>query len=65
MRHQLFVIIRIHQGNPTPSSEDIQVTERLVQAVNIIGVDVLDHIVLGDKLLCVTKRKSLFLKGAM
>lgn len=35
-------------GDPTPSREDIEVTRRLVESGNIIGVDVLDHIVLGE-----------------
>jgi DNA repair protein RadC len=34
-------------GNPTPSAEDIQVTKRLVESGNIIGIDVLDHIIIG------------------
>ncbi len=36
-------------GDPTPSAEDISVTKRLVNAGMILGVDVLDHIVIGDK----------------
>lgn len=36
-------------GDPTPSEEDIQVTQRLVAAGRILGVEVLDHIVIGDK----------------
>lgn len=36
-------------GDPTPSEEDIAVTERLVAAGRILGVQVLDHIVIGDK----------------
>ena len=35
-------------GDPSPSPEDIQVTRRLVEAGEILGIDVLDHIVLGD-----------------
>jgi DNA repair protein RadC len=35
-------------GDPTPSPEDIQLTNRLVEAGGIIGIDVLDHIVIGD-----------------
>ncbi|ANS76477.1 hypothetical protein AWM70_19430 [Paenibacillus yonginensis] len=35
-------------GDPTPSPEDIQLTKRLVESGNIVGVDVLDHLVLGD-----------------
>lgn len=34
-------------GDPAPSKEDITVTKRLEQAGEIVGIDVLDHIVLG------------------
>jgi len=36
-------------GDPTPSPEDIQLTQRLVEAGNIIGIEVLDHLVIGDQ----------------
>lgn len=32
-------------GNPTPSSEDIDVTERLAKACEIVGIDLLDHLI--------------------
>ncbi|MBO8172541.1 MAG: DNA repair protein RadC [Bacillaceae bacterium] len=35
-------------GDPTPSREDINVTKRLVKAGDIVGIDVLDHIIIGD-----------------
>lgn len=35
-------------GDPTPSPEDIRMTERLCRAGDIVGIDVLDHIVIGD-----------------
>lgn len=35
-------------GDPTPSSEDISVTERLVEAGKLLGIRLLDHIVVGD-----------------
>lgn len=35
-------------GNPEPSPEDLAVTRRLMEAGNILGIDVLDHIVLGE-----------------
>ncbi|WP_059049647.1 RadC family protein [Paenibacillus senegalimassiliensis] len=35
-------------GDPTPSPEDIQLTRRLCEAGEIVGIDVLDHIVIGD-----------------
>jgi DNA repair protein RadC len=35
-------------GDPTPSPEDIAMTRRLCEAGQIVGIDVLDHIVIGD-----------------
>lgn len=35
-------------GDPSPSREDIQVTHRLVEVGKVIGIEVLDHIVIGD-----------------
>lgn len=35
-------------GDPTPSSDDLALTNRLIEAGNIVGISVLDHIVLGD-----------------
>ena len=34
-------------GDPTPSREDIKVTERLVKAGEVLGIQVLDHIIIG------------------
>jgi DNA repair protein RadC len=35
-------------GDPTPSAEDRAVTRQLKAAGDIIGIDILDHIVVGD-----------------
>ena len=35
-------------GDPTPSKEDIDVTNRLVEAGKIVGISVLDHLIIGD-----------------
>lgn len=35
-------------GDPTPSREDIAVSRRLCEAGKLIGIEVLDHIVIGD-----------------
>ena len=35
-------------GNPTPSEEDVLVTERLVKAGEILGIQLLDHIIIGE-----------------
>ncbi|WP_114319289.1 RadC family protein [Desulfotruncus arcticus] len=44
-------VILVHNhpsGDPTPSQQDIDVTKRLIEAGNIIGINVLDHLVIGD-----------------
>ncbi|SFJ10572.1 DNA repair protein RadC [Paenibacillus sp. UNC496MF] len=35
-------------GDPTPSPEDISLTRRLAEAGELVGIDVLDHLVIGD-----------------
>ena len=35
-------------GDPTPSREDIEVTKKLIEAGEIIGINVLDHVIIGD-----------------
>ncbi|MFD1852092.1 JAB domain-containing protein [Oceanobacillus bengalensis] len=38
----------LSSGKSAESREDVGVTKKLVEAGKIIGIDVLDHIVLGD-----------------
>ena len=35
-------------GDPKPSNDDIDITQRLKQAGDILGIKVLDHIIFGD-----------------
>ncbi|NLF18678.1 MAG: DNA repair protein RadC, partial [Lentisphaerae bacterium] len=35
-------------GDPTPSTQDIAATRQLVEAGKIIGIEILDHIVIGN-----------------
>lgn len=45
-------IICIHNhpsGNPEPSPEDLEITKRLISAGNIIGINVLDHVIIGHQ----------------
>jgi len=45
-------IILMHNhpsGDPDPSVEDIEITRRLVEAGNIIGISILDHVIIGDE----------------
>ncbi len=51
LRKSAASIILIHNhpsGDPSPSQEDLDVTRRLVDAGNILGVIVRDHIIIGD-----------------
>lgn len=44
-------VIMIHNhpsGDPSPSREDILVTEKLVEGGKLLGIDVLDHIIIGE-----------------
>lgn len=34
-------------GDPTPSGEDMEVTRRLVKAGDIVGIQILDHVIIG------------------
>lgn len=45
-------------GNPVPSPEDIEVTKRLVAAGDMMGIDVLDHLVIGDHQFISLKEKG-------
>lgn len=45
-------------GNPAPSPEDIEVTKRLVAAGDMMGIDILDHIVIGDHQFISLKEKG-------
>ena len=45
-------VIFVHNhpsGDPEPSKEDIQITNRLVEAGNIVGIKILDHIIIGNE----------------
>jgi DNA repair protein RadC len=44
-------VILIHNhpsGDPTPSREDLDVTRRLCEAGRLVGIEVLDHVIIGD-----------------
>ena len=56
-------VIFVHNhpsGDPAPSADDIKLTKRLVQAGEIMGIEVLDHVIIGDKKFLSLKREGLF-----
>lgn len=36
-------------GHPEPSREDIEMTKRLAEAGRLLGIELLDHIIVGDE----------------
>lgn len=43
-----FILVHNHPGgDPSPSDEDIQVTQRIIDAGKILGIHILDHIIIG------------------
>ena len=56
-------VIFVHNhpsGDPTASEDDIRLTRGLVEAGEILGIEVLDHIIIGDKKFLSLKREGLF-----
>jgi len=39
-------------GDPTPSPDDVELTRRLAAAGSLIGIDLVDHLILGDVRYC-------------
>ncbi len=45
-------LIMVHNhpsGDTTPSAEDIQITRKMIDAGKIIGIQILDHVIIGDE----------------
>ncbi|TLS39419.1 RadC family protein [Pseudalkalibacillus caeni] len=45
-------------GDPSPSREDIEVTKRLAETGRVLGIELLDHIVIGDQKYVSLKEKG-------
>jgi len=43
----LIVVHNHPSGDPTPSRDDVEMTRQMVEAGRLLGIDVLDHIVIG------------------
>lgn len=55
-------MIAVHNhpsGNPTPSQADIDITKRLVESGELLGIKVLDHLIIGDGIYVSLKEKML------
>ena len=51
IKNSAAAIIAVHNhpsGDPTPSSEDIETTKRLKEVGKLLGIELLDHVIIGD-----------------
>ena len=63
VRRSAAAVILVHNhpsGDPEPSKEDIMTTSRLSEAGKILGINVLDHIIIGDGIFVSLRREGLF-----
>lgn len=61
IRRSAAAVILVHNhpsGDPTPSQEDINITRRLVEVGRLVGIEVLDHLVIGDGVFASLKEKG-------
>jgi len=50
------IIVHNHpSGDPAPSPEDLSLTKRLIEVGKFLGIEVLDHVVIGDGCYCSIK----------
>lgn len=60
--HNTAAVILCHNhpsGDPEPSEDDLKITKQLVEAGKIMGIEVLDHIIIGQKSFTSFKEKGL------
>jgi len=62
IRHSASSVVIAHNhpsGDPEPSEEDLKITRRLVESGKILGIEVLDHIIIGKDTFVSLKTKGL------
>jgi DNA repair protein RadC len=54
------IIVHNHpSGDPTPSPEDVRITQQIVEAGKLLDVEVLDHLVIGQQRYVSLKERGL------
>jgi len=58
------VVVHNHpSGDPTPSPEDVKVTDQIVEAGKLLDIDVLDHLIFGEQRYVSLKERGLGFKS--
>lgn len=58
--HYLVLVHNHPSGDPSPSQDDVTMTHHIVQAADIMGITVWDHVIVGGQKLCSLKEEGLF-----
>lgn len=61
LRRSAASIVCVHNhpsGDPSPSREDIEVTRRIVECGKILGIELLDHLIIGENKFVSLKEKG-------
>jgi DNA repair protein RadC len=62
IQESAYGIILVHNhpsGDPSPSENDIEVTEKLIEVGELLGVKVIDHVIVGREELWSWRNKDL------
>jgi len=62
VRRNCAAIIVVHNhpsGDPTPSPDDVKITQEIVKAGELLGVEVLDHLIMGSQRYISLKERGL------
>lgn len=61
MHHSASIIICHNHpsGDPSPSSEDLNVTSRLKECGKLLGIELIDHVIIGDGIYVSLKEKGI------
>lgn len=63
LRRHAVSLILVHNhpsGDPTPSPDDMQITARIYQAGELLGIHLLDHIIIGDQKYCSFREEGIW-----
>lgn len=63
IRHRAHSVIIAHNhpsGDPTPSRRDVEMTEWLLAAGRVVGIDLVDHLIIGKKSFVSLYQKGIF-----
>ena len=51
IKESAYAVVMVHNhpsGDPNPSTEDLQVTEKLAEAGELLGIKLVDHVIIGN-----------------